>query len=466
MRRQSRAAAARPESRASADPPPPVEAAAPHGPTGRPADARGRRRRGPIGRLVLAALIAAAAVVAIAVVGFGWKRSEAIRAWRRVAGSVSLEKAGPPAEPPAPPLPSVSDDGAIRIAPEQAERLGLTFATVAAQTDSMPLEVTGSTAYDPSTLSRVRSRFSCVVKRVFVAIGQSVKKGDPLVELFSTELAEAKGLYETRLAQWEHDSAQLRREKPLYESNALSEKDYLDTVNDERKSRLEYKVARDNLIVYGLSEDEIKALPTEEGTRKPLMTLRAPTDGLVISRDVVEGSLYDEKTVLLTIARLDHLWVLGNVYESDLDKVQVGLRWDVRFPFLEQTITTQVEQVDPRVDPDTKTVQIRTTIANPEGHFKADMLVHGTLRIPPKPGLRVLPRVAVVVGDGAAWVFVREPHDPHRFRRREVQIVKELHDRTIVSSGVEPGEQVVCRGSLIVSQIDEDLRMVQPSPSE
>src|SRR5262249_6322396 len=155
------------------------------------------------------------------------------------------------------------------------------------------------------TLSPIRSRFNCLVSRVYVSVGDIVKKGDPLVDLFSTDLAEVKSQYEERLAQWEHDNKQLARIKPLYEQKAVSEKEYVDAITDEQKSRLEFKVSRDKLGVLGLSDEEIANVANEEGAHKAMLTLHSPVDGVIITRDVVEGSLYDTTAVLLVIAPPD-----------------------------------------------------------------------------------------------------------------------------------------------------------------
>lgn len=360
--------------------------------------------------------------------------------------------------------PRLGPGGAIILPSEALERLGVTFAAVEPQIAPIPLEISGTTAYNPSTLSRIRSRFDALVSKVHASIGQSVKKGDLLVELFSTELAQAKGTYLLQLAQWEHDSAQLKRQKPLFENQALSEKDYYDTVNDERKSRLEYKVARDNLVVYGLTDEEIEKLPDEDGSRRGWMTLRSPVDGLVIDRDVAEGNLYDEKSMLMTIAPKENLWVVGNVYESDQGRVSVGQDWIIRFPFLGREIRAKIEQIDPRIDPSSKTVSIRTTITDTDPRLKADMLVQGEVLIPSRDGQTTAPRGAVVVTDNDAHVYVRATREGTSFLRRSVDILKESHDRVIVSRGLLPGEIVVDRGSLLLDQIDEDLNATEPPP--
>ena len=346
--------------------------------------------------------------------------------------------------------------GTVELTQDQLGTIGVTFAKVEPQSEPTYLDVNGTTAYNPNTLTPIRSRFQCLVSKVYVHVGNVVHKDDPIVDLYSTDLAQAKSAYEIGLAQWNRDAAQLERVKPLFKNKAISEKEYYDAVNDEQKSRLTYKVARDNLVVYGLSDEEINAVEKEEGSAKARMTLHSPTNGIVIVRDVVEGSLYDTTNVLVTIAPQDKLWVLGNVYESDQEKVHVGQSWEVRFPFLADVLETKIEHMDMRVNPTTKTIQIRTSIDNPNGRFKADMLVRGKVAIPPVEGHLVIPRQAVVVQDTKAHVFVRGPGNSNKFVRKEITLVQEAHDHVIVSSGLEAGQEVVVRGSLILSQIYED----------
>ena len=84
------------------------------------------------------------------------------------------------------------------------------------------------------------------------------------------------------------------------------------------------KLAKDKLLVYGLTEKEIEDAPNEDGVQKAKMILRSRADGVVVKRDVVQGNYYDSKDELMTIAPLDHLWVRGSVSELDADKVEVG----------------------------------------------------------------------------------------------------------------------------------------------
>ena len=227
------------------------------------------------------------------------------------------------------------------------------------------------------------------------------------------------------------------------------------------KSRREYEVAVDKLLVFGLTEAEVEKVEDEVGPQKARMALRSPSHGIVIARDVVVGNLYDEDDTLLTIAPLDHLWVWGNVFESDLDLVQIGQSWEIHFPFLSRTLQGNVEYISNRVDPGTHAVRVRTSIPNLEGRLKSDMLVRGVLQIPPTPGWSIIPRTALIVPDGRYYVFVKRAGRIDAFERRAVRLAQEKDDHVVVEDGVKAGDEVVTVGALLLNELYEDSKTVQ-----
>ena len=191
-------------------------------------------------------------------------------------------------------------DGTISVDDKQLRTLGVEIVDAKTQTDPIKIEVNGKLDYDQDTLTRIHPRFASLVSQVYVKLGRPVTKGEPLVEIFSIDLAKAKSDYEKFDAQWDRDKKQLARSEELLKKKAISEKDYLEDVNAERKSRVDQKVALDTLLLYGVSPEEIQNVAKEEGEQKGHMTVRSPVDGIVISRDVeVAGQLYDASSILL-----------------------------------------------------------------------------------------------------------------------------------------------------------------------
>ncbi|WP_422925938.1 efflux RND transporter periplasmic adaptor subunit [Singulisphaera sp. PoT] len=384
-------------------------------------------------------------------------------------------------------------DGLVTLTEDEEKALGLGIARVMAQDGPIKLELRGRTSYDPDTLTKIRPRFDTLVEKVFAFRGQKVKKGDPLVELHSTDLATAKSDFQSKFVQWQHDLNLYHLRQELVKNGAISKQTWVDTQNDEKKSRLDYNLARDKLKELKVPEDEIEPLLAPLGDSAPAsrdygnvaekakMILRSPVDGTVIEREVVPQNFYETQSVLMVIAPLDHLWVEVNVYERDQDKVKVGQTMEINFPFLSETIQGKVQYVANEISKDTHAVTVRASIRNPEGRFKADMLVKAQLDIPPKAGETNIPRQAMISASGSDYVFVRSPREdlppsakghpggklPDKFERRRIVVAQENHDFVVVDKGLSPGEEVVTSGSLIVSQLFEDAKTVATGvPSE
>ena len=155
---------------------------------------------------------------------------------------------------------------------------------------------------DPDTVYRVRPRFDCLVENVRVKIGAVVKKGDPLAELYSAEVAAAKNDFLVKSVQSDHDQKLYSLRKELVKTGAISNQLWVDTQNDRDKSRLNLALARDRLsVVFRLGEDEIEAIKDEPGDRKARYTLRSPVVGTVIRLGVRSQDFADPKSVLMEI---------------------------------------------------------------------------------------------------------------------------------------------------------------------
>jgi RNA polymerase sigma factor (sigma-70 family) len=269
------------------------------------------------------------------------------------------------------------------VTAQQATEKGAVLQTspaIAPGADSrFTLRVFGLTDLVPDMVVKIRAQFNCRVEKVLVALGQSVKTGDPVLELFSGELAEAKGNYEAATSQWVHYKEVLDYKTPLARINALPQKELNEAKNDEAQSRLKMKLAKEKLLIYGLNEQEIENAGKEEGAQKARMVLRSRREGVVVRRSAVPGNFYTEADILMTIAPLDQLWVRGSVSELDAESVKVGQNVSVIFPYSDHAVKAKVEYVEPQFDDETHTVKIRTSIPNLENRYKPGMSVRMVL---------------------------------------------------------------------------------------
>jgi membrane fusion protein, heavy metal efflux system len=352
--------------------------------------------------------------------------------------------------------------------------MGMRIVPVEAQVKPVLLELTGTTDYDQNTLAKVRPLFDARVTRVYKSTGEMVKKGDPLVELYSTNLADAKIQFRRKYVQWEHDKKLLDSRRTLAAGDAISKVQFLDTFLAEMMSEEDVVGSRDKLTTYGISPEEIDNLiksinddPNSQTRRDPKsageevqdfpkLVLRSPIDGMIVERDVASGNFYDDMAVLMVISPMDRLWVWGDVYEKDQADVHLGQTWTIAFPNLDVTVQGKVEHIAARFDANTRTLKIRASIPNPKKQLKADQRVRATLEIPPQPGQTVIPRNAMVVVNGENCCFVQSNEDPDKFRRKLIDVDQENHDFVVVRGGLSPNEKIVTNGSLILSQLYED----------
>jgi multidrug efflux pump subunit AcrA (membrane-fusion protein) len=533
-------------------------------------------RKGRAGKIVLfllAVTFAAAGAYAWAV-GVDKARAEAGNVWSFVEHYLPGSHSPTASKPARDTAPAPAWDGFVRIKTDEAKTIGLLVVTVRPQTEPIKLPLMGRTDYDPNTLSKIRPRFDTLVTRVRAERGEVVHQGAPLVDLYSSVLADAKNDFQTAYVQWLHDLNLLKMRENLVVEKANSQQQLIDAQNDERKSRLAYLTAQDKLRIFGVPEEEIEPLLKNLGsgydvklmpalndessiprsarnlvvvadvdhvmhfrifdgdgkrvvdtdqTRlidkarqiqnlkeqldslwsaqelnkvdkdrttaavasivglalgdpplpkdlhaisdKAKMTRTSPVAGIVIERNAVTGNLYDNNDVLMVIAPLDHLFVWVNVYEADQAKVAVGQDIDIKFPYLDQTISAKVQYVASEVSKDTRAIMLRASIPNVDRKLKADQLVRAELKIPPIASQTVIPRQSMVVINGIEYAFVqkenKDPDDKYeRFERRRLVVAEERDDHVVVKEGLKAGEHVSSNGTLVLSQLYEEQQMI------
>ena len=349
--------------------------------------------------------------------------------------------------------------------------------TVQPQTKPIELELPGRTDYDPNTLNKIRPRFDTLVERVHAELGQKVKKGDPLVDLFSTDLAAAKNDFQTAYVQWQHDLTLRNLREELIKTNAISKQVLVDTRNDENKSRLTLSTARQKLKVFEVPEDQIDRVDQEprprqgplgrsDGRRRRQGEDDAPLSGGRHRDHPRRGPgqpLRQQRRPdghrpagppLRLGERLRGRPGQGEDRTGDGDPIPLPERDGPR-----QGAVRRAE-----VSKDTRAIQIRATVPNVDGKLKSNILVRAGLDVPPVPGWTVIPRLAMVVMNGDEYAFVQneaaDSKGVEKFERRKLEIAEERDDHVVVSKGLRPGERVASNGSLILAQLYEDQQMV------
>ena len=354
--------------------------------------------------------------------------------------------------------------GIVEI-PEAAQRnANMEVAPVKLTQLPATLEVTGIVTPDESRVAHVLPLARGVVERINVTLGSRVTAGQPLLTYDNVELGQLVGEFlseRAALRQAETDRevkrTSLGRAEALIKIEAIAQQE-LDVRRAEfhnaeaavasaqaRASRIEEQLHR-----FGLSDPEVRALSPEadEAPHRAAShsTLRAPFAGVVTKFDVANGEVVDTEKELFTIADMSTVWVLADVYEKDLSKIQrdgnVSISVDA---YPGRTFTGRVTYVSDLIDPATRSAKVRCVVDNRDGALKLDMFAKVTLASADERQALVVPADAIQQVDNQSVIFVQQT--PTRFERRDVQVGLRAGDLVEIVSGATEGQTVAGKGS-------------------
>jgi cobalt-zinc-cadmium efflux system membrane fusion protein len=226
-----------------------------------------------------------------------------------------------------------------------------------------------------------------------------------------------------------------------------AEADLARAQDDVRRSQAAVSAAEHRLRLFGKEPDETAAVD-------PKVTLRAPITGTIVDRKVGPGQYVkpDSPDPLFLISDLGTLWVLVDVYESDVAAIHLNMPVEVAVSaYPDKVFPARISFISPTVDPTTRTLRVRCLVPNPNGLLKPDMFATIKIGAAGKQPMTTIPSSAVVVEGSDSLVFVADSQG--HFRKRTVHVGKEVDSGFIVDSGLRSGEVIATRGALLLNEL-------------
>jgi membrane fusion protein, heavy metal efflux system len=348
---------------------------------------------------------------------------------------------------------ALSGEQKLTLTPAQVQRLGLKIEEVgerpgAEVVGQMATGVVQANAYKETP---VISLVGGIVRGVNAELGQNVKRGQRLTVVFSNELADAESRYLAAVAALdEHHRHHLRTIK-LVEIGAASRQELEMATSQYREAESNVANLRQKLLLLGMSAARIEALNSTLQVSSDV-NVTAPASGTITSRTVNPGEVIEANKELMRVTDLSSVWVIGQVYEKDLTTVRVGSGANITSEaYPGRIFRGRVSYVDPKIDPATRTAQVRIELANPGQAFKIGMYVNvafGALGTAEKT-TPVVPKDAVQTIGNQQFVFVAAD-TPNEFALRPVRLGEESNGFYQVLEGLNAGERVVTEGSFLL----------------
>jgi len=309
------------------------------------------------------------------------------------------------------------------------------------------------------------------IVRLFAGQGSRVQKGQKLADLESADIDQAEADYLKALADYENarrsSAAEIRlaqanydRTKLLYEKTITAGKNLQTAEHDlevakaagessVNGAKATLTAARRHLLILGLSSSTIDSLPKKPDLAA-VFSLNSPIAGTVIERNATVGASVGTDANLFKIIDLSRVWIDANVFEKDLARVRMGQEVKVNLPALPgSTYTGRVILIDSVVDPETRTIKVRTEVANPDSRLKPDMFANVEIVTDLNRSAISVPQTAVLNDGGKTVVFVAEGNG---YQKREVHTGIQNGDRLEIVEGLSPGEKVVVKGNYLLLQ--------------
>jgi len=346
-------------------------------------------------------------------------------------------------------------EGSRVILPESSPQLASLSAIAAAPAVSQPVRLNGRVVWNEDVTVRIFSPFAGRVVNVAIDAGQPVRPGDVLATIASPDFGQAQA--DARRAATDLALAErtLARLADLLRHGVVAQKDVEAAQADVARGRAEQQRAEARLALYGVDSTSVNQV----------FPLKTPLGGVVVERNLGPGQEVRPDQMLANAPSLfaplfvvsdpTQLWVALDLPERDVSVVKPGAGLAVRASaWPDRVFRGRVVLVSSEVDPSTRTVKVRGTVANPQRLLKAEMLVTVDAS-GAKPQGPVVPAAAVLLQGDAHVVFVEE--SPGRYRRAEVRVGTERDGVVPVEAGLQPGERVVTAGSLLLEQLFQAL---------
>ena len=313
------------------------------------------------------------------------------------------------------------DANVITIDNRRRQMIGVETGEVIHRDLVKSIRAVGKVMFDEQLLSQITLKFDGYVGNLKVNyVGAQVDKNQILFTVYSPELLAAQQEYLTTLK---------RRQNRNIEDGLL-------------------RAARQRLALWDMSPQEIKKLE-QRGSPQDYVAIYAPRSGILIERNIVDGSAARKGQTLLTIADLSRVWIEAEVFEADLELVQVGMAATFTLPYLPgRTYPAVVEYVYPYLKSDSRTGRIRLSLENPDGALKPDMYAEVLLEA--KLGRRLsVPEEAIIVAGSNRVVFI----DLGQGRLKPVRIRTGRNAQGLVEvlDGLSLGDTVVTSGNFLIA---------------
>lgn len=317
----------------------------------------------------------------------------------------------------------------VKISLDKVQKLGVKTEPVLPRKMVNTVRAVGQFQFNEQRLSTVTTKFEGYIEKLYVnTTGQPVKRGQPLMEVYSPELVSAQEEY---LIAWNGRQSL---------SNGTPES--LVGVGQLADSALK------RLHNWDISEAQLQRLK-KDGKATRTLTMYSPANGVVLEKAAVQGMRFMPGELLFKIADMSPIWLLADVFEQDIALVHIGQTVNIAVnAYPGREFTGKIDYIYPSVNSETRTAKVRVVLSNADGVLKPDM--YASIHLMSGHGASVLAVPDSAVIDSGMRQVVLVQLTEGMYEPREVKLGLRSDGYVEVAEGLSEGENVVVRANFLI----------------
>ncbi len=348
----------------------------------------------------------------------------------------------------------------IELSTDQVQRIGVKTVKATVKSIQRTIRTVGRIEADERLLTTVNTKVEGWIEKLYVDYtGRMVKKGEPLVEIYSPELLATQQEF-IQAKKW---AAKRTVEAPQdsHSHNDSAESPEMVSILKqmlEKDAAATLEAARQRLRLWDISEEQIKKI---EETGRPVrtLTLYSPAGGIVTQKMAVQGMKVMPGEKLFDVTDFSRLWIVADIYESELPIVKVGQPVSVSLSYYPgRTWSSRVDYIYPVLSPDTRTAKVRIILPNPEGQLKPQMFTDVEIRVGLGKRLTIPDSAVIDTGTGQV-VYVDRGNGV--FEPREIRTGLHADGAVEVLRGLKAGDKVASSANFLIDS-EAQLKGVKP----
>jgi cobalt-zinc-cadmium efflux system membrane fusion protein len=321
---------------------------------------------------------------------------------------------------------------------------------VATTTFQPAIITTGTVAFNGDRSTPVLSQISGPVARILVNTGTHVEAGTPLALVSSPDFAQAIATYQKAQTALQNAARIATLDEQLFKNDAIARSDLDQARSDSAAAAADREAAIQQMVALGVDSATVDSIRRGQPVPTVPGVIRSPIEGIVVEKLVNPGQVIQGgQTQCFTIANLSTVWVMANVFESDLAAVTQGEKAQVTTDASPDTLTGRVDYVAALVDTATRATGVRVLVENRHQILKRDMYVRVAIQSS-KARTGILVPVASVLRDDQNLPFVFIAESDGGYDRRSITIGQRIGNQYEVTGGLKSGERIVSEGSLFL----------------